>query len=215
MERDLVLAEMTGARLLVDQVSTRRTLEAIETARDRGVEVYCTVSACNLFFNELDIGDYLTYCKVFPPFRSEEDRQAMADGLARGVIDAVVSAHDPQPPEDKRLPLPDAAYGAAGLETLLSAVLHLVHEDQLSLLDAFRPLTSRPADILGLPQGRLIKGAPADVILVDIGAPWDCKRENLLSRSKNSPFDGRKLQGRVIQTLVDGKIVYDRNNSAG
>ena len=215
VERDLVLAEMTGARLLVDQVSTRRTLEAVEKAKDRGVEVYCTVSACNLFFNELDIGDYLTYCKVFPPFRSEEDRQAMADGLARGVIDAVVSAHDPQPPEDKRLPLPEAAYGAAGLETLLSAVLHLVHEDKISLLDALAPLTSKPADILGLPQGRLEKGAPADVILIDIGAPWDCKREDLLSRSQNSPFDGRKLQGRVKQTYVNGVCIYDRDHNAG
>ncbi len=134
----------------------------------------------------------------------------MIDGVARGSIDAVVSAHDPQPPEDKRLPLPEATFGAAGLETLISALISLVQDERLSLIDALRPLTSAPADILGVPQGRLAAGAPADMILVDIGAPWECVREDLRSRSQNSPFDGRRLQGRVVRTFLNGLTVFDR-----
>ncbi len=200
---------MTGASLLIDQISTARSLSAINNARDRGVNVSCTVSAMHLFFNELDVGDYLTYCKVFPPFRAEEDRQAMIDGLESGSIDAVVSAHDPQPPEDKRLPLPEAAYGAVGLETLVPALLSLVHDERLDLLTALRPLTSGPADILGLPQGRLAKGAPADLMIINMSKPWECRREDLQSRSQNSPFDGRRLQGQVNKTIVGGRTVYD------
>jgi dihydroorotase len=210
VQRDLVLAETTGARLLVDTLSTARSLAAVTAARKAGVRVACTVAAYSLFFNELDIGDYLTYCKVMPPFRAEADRMALIQGLANGEIDAVVSAHDPQPPEDKRLPIAEAAYGAAGLETLLPALMRLVAEKQVSLLDALRPVTSGPADLLGLPQGRLAKGAPADLIVFDPDAPWYCDREDLVSRSKNSPFDGRMLEGRVLRTLVDGVTVFER-----
>lgn len=122
----------------------------------------------------------------------------------------MVSAHDPQPPEDKRLPIADAAFGAVGLETLLSALLSLVAEDRLTLLEALRPLTSGPADLLGLPQGRLLAGAPADLVLFDPASPWLCQRENLVSRSKNSPFDGRRLTGRVHRTYVDGRVIFRR-----
>ena len=211
VERDLILAEMTGASLLVDQISTARALEAIERARARGVDVKCTVSVNNLYFNEYDVGDYLTYCKVFPPFRSEDDRLAMIDGVARGVIDAVVSAHDPQPPENKRLPLPEATFGAAGLETLVSGMLSLVHDGKLVLLDAIRSLTMTPADIIKAPEGRLTPGAPADMVLIDFNAPWECAREDLRSRSQNSPFDGRRLQGRVARTFLGGETVFDRD----
>lgn len=210
VQRDLLLAETTGARLLVDTLSTARALAAVAAARASGVRVACTVAAYSLFFNELDVGDYLTYCKVTPPFRAEADRMALIAGLARGEIDAVVSAHDPQPPEDKRLPIGEAAYGAAGLETLLPALMRLVAEKQVSLLDALRPVTCGPADLLGLPQGRLAKGAPADLIVFDPDAPWYCEREDLVSRSKNSPFDGRMLEGRVLRTLVDGVTVFER-----
>ncbi|MEM8919826.1 MAG: dihydroorotase [Pseudomonadota bacterium] len=209
LERDLILAEMTGAPLLVDQISTARSLEIMRVARMQGVNAACTVSAMHIFFNELDVGDYLTYCKVFPPFRDETDRQALVDGIAKGEIDAIVSAHDPQPPEDKRLPLAEATYGAAGLETLLSAALSLVHNDEVTLLQALKPLTCGPADLIGLPQGRLSPGAPADLVLFDPDTPWACNREDLRSRSKNSPFDGRRLQGRVLRTWVDGVTVFD------
>lgn len=210
LARDLLLAEATGCRLLVDQVSTGRSLDMIRDARERGVEVYVSVAAHNLFFNETDVGDYLTYCKVNPPFRSEEDRQALIEGLAAGEIDAVVSAHDPQPPEEKRLPFGEAAFGAAGLETVLSALLALVQDERLGLLDALRSVTAAPASLIGVPQGRLAAGLPADLILFDPEKPWFCERENLLSRSVNSPFDGRRMVGRVMHTLVGGETVFQR-----
>lgn len=208
--RDLLLAEATGCTLLVDQVSTARSLDMIRDARDRGVKVHISVAAHHLFFNELDVGDYLTYCKVNPPFRPENDRQALIDALADGEIDAVVSAHDPQPPEEKRLPFGEAAFGAAGLETVLSALLVLVQDERISLLDALKPVTSSPADIIGLPQGRLETGAPADLVLFDPNKPWLCEREDLSSRSLNSPFDGRRMVGRVMQTFVGGDSVFKR-----
>ncbi|MEH6489757.1 dihydroorotase [Hyphomonas oceanitis] len=207
--RDIMLAETTGCRLVVDQVSTERTLQIIAAARGRGAKVHATIAAHTLFFNERDVGDYLTYCKVNPPFRDEETRQALIAALKRGEIDAVVSAHDPQPPEEKRLPFGEAAFGAAGLETTLSALMSLVNDADLPLLDALAPVTCRPADLLGLPQGRLKTGAPADLILFDPGKPWLCVREDLRSRSTNSPFDGRRLQGRVIRTLVGGETVFE------
>ncbi len=210
LERDLMLAETTGVRLLADCISTARSLAAVERAREAGVKVSCSVAAYSLFFNELDVGDYLTYCKVQPPFRIESDRMALIDGLKRGAIDAVVSAHDPQPTEDKRLPIADAAYGAVGLETLLPALLSLAVREGISLLAALKPVTSGPADLLGLPQGRLAKGAPADLVLFDPEAPWACDRDDLSSRSKNSPFDGRKLEGRVLRTWVNGATVFER-----
>ncbi len=209
--RDLTLAETTKARLLVDTLSTARALAAVEDARARGVKAACSVAAYSLFFNEIDVGDYLTYCKVFPPFRPEADRLALIDGMKRGAIDAIVSAHDPQPPEDKRLPFADATYGAIGVETMLPALTSLVAQEHLTLLQALKPVTSGPADILGLPQGRLAQGAPADLVLFNPTAPWACDRDDLHSRSKNSPFDGRRLEGRIVRTIVDGKTVFERN----
>ena len=210
LARDLLLAEATRCTLLVDQVSTARSIEMIRSARARGVRAYASVAAHHLFFNELDVGDYLTYCKVNPPFRAEEDRQALIDALAAGEIDAVVSAHDPQPPEEKRLPFSEAAFGAAGLETVLSALLVLVQDERLSMLEALTPVTAGPAAILGLPQGRLAEGAPADLILFDPDKPWLCEREDLSSRSVNSPFDGRRMTGRVMRTMVGGETVFER-----
>lgn len=210
LERDLMLAETTGVRLLADCISTARSLAAVERARKAGVKAACSVASYSLFFNELDVGDYLTYCKVQPPFRTEADRMALIDGLKRGVIDAVVSAHDPQPTEDKRLPIADAAFGAVGLETLLPCLLSIAIREDIPLVKALRPVTSGPADLLGLPQGRLAKGAPADFVLFDPAAPWACDRDDLVSRSKNSPFDGRKLEGRVLRTWVNGATVFER-----
>lgn len=206
--RDLMLSEATGCQLILDQVSTARTLELLDAARSRGVAASPLVAAHHLFFNELDVGDYLTYCKVNPPFRSEADRQALITALAGGAIDAVVSAHDPQPPEAKRLPFAEAEFGAAGLETTLSAVLSLVHEERMDLLTALRPLTCGPADLIGIDAGRFETGRPADLVLFDPDAPWKCERERLRSRSTNSPFDGRLLQGRVARTWCHGRCVF-------
>ena len=209
-QRDILLAENAGARLLLDQVSTPELLTHIEAARQRTTRIHGTVAAHHLFFNERDVGDYLTYCKVSPPFRSEDSRLALIEAVQRGTVSAVVSAHDPQPPEEKRLPYAEASFGAAGLETLLAAMLSLVHDKHMSVLEAIRPLTSGPADLFSLPQGRLSTGAPADLILFDPDKPWVCDREKLLSRSTNSPFDGRRLQGLVTQTMVNGAWVYSR-----
>ena len=213
VNRDLMLAGKTGATFVLDQISTARSVQAVEAYQDEGKDVHATVAAHSLFFNELDIGDYLTYCKVSPPFRGEDDRLALIDAVKRGTIAAVVSAHNPQPPETKRLPFVEAAFGAAGVETTLSAMLTLVADGRLSLMEALRPLTSGPADLMGWDQGRLAVGAPADLVLFDPNKPWACKREDLLSRSTNSPFDGRLLQGRAVMTLVAGEVVFERIES--
>ncbi|MGB3627621.1 MAG: dihydroorotase [Henriciella sp.] len=210
LSRDLLLARATGCTLLVDQVSTARSIDMIKAARADGTKVFVSVAAHHLFFNELDVGDYLTYCKVNPPFRPEVDRQALIEALAAGEIDAVVSAHDPQPPEEKRLPFGEASFGAAGLETVLSALISLVQDDRLSLLEALAPVTCRPADMIDQRQGRLAEGAPADLILFDPGTPWLCEREDLRSRSLNSPFDGRRMTGRVMRTFIGGETVFER-----
>jgi dihydroorotase len=206
--RDIFLAEATGVRLVVDMASTARTLALVADARARGVDVHATVAAYSLFFNEIDVGDYLTYCKTRPPFRQEAERLACIAAVARGEVAAVVSAHDPQPPEAKRLPFGEAEFGAAGLETLLATMTGLVADGHMDMITALRPLTSGPADLLGLPQGRLTEGAPADLTLIDVRKPWFCVREDLVSRSLNSPYDGRRLTGRAVRTVVGGRTVF-------
>jgi dihydroorotase len=211
LERDLALVELTGGRLLVDQITTACALESLERGKARGLDVTATTSINHLSFNEVDIGDYRTFCKVDPPLRGEDDRQAVIEALASGLIDIVVSAHAPAPAEDKRLPYDEAAPGAVGLQTLLPALLAFHHEGRIPLIDLMAKVTSRPAALLGLPAGRLAKGAPADLVLCDLAAPLVVELEDLKSKSKNSPFDGRRLQGVVRMTLVDGRVVYRRD----
>ena len=209
LERDLALAELTGARLLVDQVTTADSLEALARAKAKGLKVQATCSINHLSFNELDIGDYRTFYKLSPPLRAEADRQALIDGLTSGMIDIVVSAHAPAPAEDKRLPYDEAAPGAVGLETLLAALLILHHERQVPLPQLLRPVTTAPADLLGLRAGRLARGAPADLVLFDLDAPVVIDADALISKSKNSPFDGRRLQGKVLRTVAEGRTIYE------
>jgi dihydroorotase len=208
LERDLALVELTGARLLVDQLTTAEAIESFRRARAKGLPVTATTSINHLSFNEIDIGDYRTFCKVEPPLRSEDDRQAVIEAVATGLIEIVVSAHAPAPAEDKRLPYDEAAPGAVGLQTLLPALLVFHHEGRIPLIDLIRTVTSAPADLLGLPQGRLAKGAPADLVLCDLNAPILIDADKLISKSKNSPFDGRRLQGKVLRTVVDGRTVF-------
>jgi len=208
LERDLALVEYTGASFLVDQVTTAGALEALQRGRDKGLPVTATTSINHLSFNEIDIGDYRTFTKLDPPLRAEDDRQAVIEAVASGLIQIVVSAHAPAPAEDKRLPYDEAAPGAVGLQTLLPALLTLHHEGRVPLIDLIRTVTSGPADLLGLPAGRLAKGAPADLVLCDANAPILVDADKLISKSKNSPFDGRRLQGRVLRTLVDGRTVF-------
>jgi dihydroorotase len=208
LARDLALTESTGARLLVDQITTAGALEMLQQARSRGVEVAASVSINHLCFNEVDIGDYRTFMRLDPPLRSEADRQAMVEAVRDGEIDAIVSAHTPVPAEGKRLPFAEAEPGSVGLETLLAGALTLYHEAGVPLIDVLRPLTSGPADLIGLEAGRLAAGARADLVLFDPDAPVIVDADALMSRSKNSSFDGRRLQGRVLLTVAAGRIVW-------
>lgn len=208
LERDVALLEATGGKLLVDQISSAQALETLARAKGKGLRINASVSINHLSFNELDIGDYRTFAKLNPPLRGEDDRQALIEALASGLIDIVVSSHSPAPAEDKRLPFDEAAPGAVGLETLLPALLSLYHEERLPLLDLIRAVTLAPAQLLGLRGGRLAPGAPADLVLCDIDAPLIVDAARLVSKSKNSPFDGRRLQGQVLMTVVDGRVVH-------
>ena len=209
MERDLALVEQTGVRFLVDQISTAGALETLDRARLRGLEVAASVSINHLRFNEVDIGDYRTFYRMDPPLRDENDRLALIEAVRDGLIDVITSAHAPAPAEDKRRPFAEAAPGAVGLETLLAAALSLHHEDGLDLLDVLRPLTHGPAALLDLESGVLEADAPADLVLFDPGAPVVIDAATLKSKSRHSPFDGRRLQGRALLTVVGGRIVHD------
>ncbi len=209
LERDIALVELTGAPLLVDQISAAAPLAALARAKAAGLPILATASINHLSFNELDIGDYRTFCKLIPPLRGEDDRAALIEAVASGLVDIVVSAHAPAPPEDKRLPFDEAAPGAVGLETLLPALLTLYHEGRVPLARLIHAVTLAPAQAIGLASGRLTAGAPADLVLCDPAAPRLIDAAALISKSKNSPFDGRRLQGAVLMTLVDGRVVYE------
>jgi dihydroorotase len=210
LERDLALVEMTGAKYHADQISTALALPALERAKQQGLDVTAGVSIHHLTLNEFDVADYRSFFKVKPPLRSEEDRQAVVSALASGLLDIISSMHTPQNEESKRLPYEQAASGAVALETLLPAALRLYHSDHLSLPQLFRALSLNPANRLGLPCGRLSEGAPADLILFDPNSPFLLDRFQLNSKSKNTPFDGQRMQGRVLATFVDGQKVYQR-----
>jgi dihydroorotase len=209
LERDIALTELTGARLMVDQISAARPLEALARAKERGLLMLATASINHLSFNELDIGDYRTFCKMVPPLRGEDDRTALIDALASGLVDIIVSAHAPAPPEDKRLPYDEAAPGAIGLETFLPALLTLYHEGRVPLGRLIHAATLAPARAIGSPAGRLTPGAPGDLVLCNVDTPRLIDASQLISKSKNSAFDGRRLQGAVLMTLVEGKVVHE------
>jgi len=210
LERDIRLVRLTGGRYHAAMISTGDSAEIVAAAKARGLPVTCGVSINNLALNENDIGDYRTFLKLSPPLRHEDERQAMIQALADGVIDVIVSDHNPQDVETKRLPFAEAADGAVGLETLLSAALRLVHAGQISLPKLLRALSTRPAEILGLPGGRLQRGAPADLIVFDPDTPYVLDKRQLKSLSKNTPFDEARLEGQVTTTMVAGRIVFNR-----
>jgi dihydroorotase len=210
VERDLRLIELTGARYHFGQISCRGSLEAIAAAKARGLKVTCAVSAHHLALNEFDVAAYRTFMKVKPPLRSEPDREAMVEGVASGVIDAIVSSHDPQAADTKRQPFAQAAFGAVGLETLLPTALGIHHEGRASLGHVLKTVTSTPREILGLESGTLTKGAPADLVLIDPDEPFVVSPNHLHSRARNTPFDGRRMQGRAKRTFVGGECVFDR-----
>ncbi len=208
LDRDIALVEMTGARYHADQITTGRALPALRRARANGFDVSAGVSIHHLTLNELDVGDYRTFFKLAPPLRSEEDRVALVAAVAEGLVEVIGSMHTPQDEESKRLPFEAAAAGAVGLQTLLPAAMRLYHSGDLSLAQLWRAMALNPARRLGLATGRLAEGAPADLVLFDPDAPFVLDRFTLESKSKNTPFDGARLQGRVRATFVGGAQVF-------
>ncbi|MEC3862737.1 dihydroorotase [Mesobacterium sp. TK19101] len=208
LDRDMALVEMTGVAYHADQITTARALPALDRAKRNGLNVTAGISIHHLTLNELDVADYRTFFKVTPPLRSEDDRQAAIEAVRSGLIDVICTMHSPQDEESKRLPFEEAASGAVGLETLLPVVLRLYHGDALDLPTLFRALSLNPAKRLGLPGGRMAAGAPADLVLFDPDKPIIVDRFKLQSKSKNTPFDGARLQGKVLATYVGGNEVY-------
>ncbi|GAA3861463.1 dihydroorotase [Celeribacter arenosi] len=208
LDRDIALIEMTNVSYHFDQITTARALPALERAKANGLDVTAGVSIHHLTLNEFDVGDYRTFFKVKPPLRSEDDRLAMVDAVANGLIDIISSMHTPQDEESKRLPFEEAASGAVGLETLLPAALRLYHAGGLTLAQLFRAMSLNPARRLGLSTGRITAGAPADLVLFDPDTPFILDRTKLRSKSKNTPFDGARMQGKVLGTWVAGDRVF-------
>ena len=208
IERDLRLVEITGARYHVAHVSTAAGVEAVRRAKAQGLPVTCDTAPPYFALNETAIGDYRTFAKLSPPLRSEWDRRAVIEGLRDGTIDAIASDHAPWDQDSKRLPFSSAAYGIVGLETLLPLSLELYHNGHLGLLELIRRLTANPARILRLPVGGLAPGAPADLVLFDPDLSWQISTDDFRSKSKNAPFDGRPVRGRVRRTIVDGRTIF-------
>lgn len=207
LDRDIAMIEMTGARLHIDQITTARALPALLRAKDNGLDITAGIGIHHLTLNELDIADYRTFFKLKPPLRSEEDRLAVVEAVASGLIDVICSMHTPQDEESKRLPFEEAASGAVALETLLPAALRLVHSGHMNMATLWAALSLNPARRLGLDCGRLSAGAPADLVLFDPDAPFRLDRTKLKSKSKNTPFDGALMQGKVRGVWVDGRQV--------
>ena len=209
LERDLRLVALTGGRYHAASVTCADSLQVLARAKDAGLKVSASGSINHLTLNENDIGPYRTFLKVSPPLRAEDDRKALVAALAAGLIDVVMSDHNPQDVETKRLPFAEAAAGAIGLETMLAAALRLAHSGEIELIALLRAMSTRPAQLLGLPGGTLNSGAPADLIVVDTDVPWVVDPTELKSKCKNTPFDEARMLGRVVRTIVAGRTVYE------
>ena len=209
LERDMRLVSLTGGRYHAASVSCIASLEILKRARDAGLAVSASVSINHVTLNENDIGPYRTFLKLSPPLRTEPDRKALVDALACGLIDVIMSDHNPQDVEVKRLPFAEAASGAVGLQTMLPAALRLIHSGEMDWKTLIRAMSTRPAELLGLPGGSLQPGAPADIIVIDADTPWVLDPADLKSLCKNTPFDEARFAGRVVRTIVGGRTVYE------
>jgi dihydroorotase len=208
VERDIALARLTGGHVHFAHVSTAAALAAIRRGKAEGLAVTCDTAPPYFDLNETAIGEYRTYAKLSPPLRDEADRLAVVGALRDGTVDAVASDHQPRDADDKRLPFAQAEAGGAGLATLLAVTLARVHGGDLPLLQALDLLTARPARLLGLPAGRLAKGAPADLVLFHPERGWRVEAGRLPGKAQNTPFDGRALEGRVLGTWKAGRRVF-------
>ncbi|MGJ8529724.1 dihydroorotase [Maritalea sp.] len=209
LDRDVQLAEATGVRYHAAQISCAKSAEIIARAKQHSNRISAGISINNLCLNENDVGDYRTYFKLAPPLRSEDERQAMIAALVDGTIDVIHSDHDPQDVEGKRRPFAEAVDGAIGLETMLSAALRLVHEEQIDLVSLLKAMTCNPADLIGINAGRIKKGVPADFIEIDLNYPWVTSENDLKSRSRNTAFEGARFSGKVAATFLNGNKIYE------
>jgi dihydroorotase len=209
LERDMRLVALTGGRYHAASLSCIESLEILKRARDAGLAVSASVSINHVTLNENDIGPYRTFLKLSPPLRTEEDRTALVAAVASGLIDVIMSDHNPQDVEVKRLPFAEAASGAIGLETMLPAALRLIHNGETDFKTLIRAMSTRPAELLGLPGGSLRPGSPADVIVIDTDTPWVLDPDDLKSQCKNTPFDEARFSGRVVRTIIGGRTVYE------
>jgi len=209
LERDVRLAALSGGRYHAASITCAESLDVLRRAKDSNPNITASVSINHLTLNEIDVGSYRTFCKLAPPLRAEVDRVAMVEAVASGLVDAVMSDHDPQDVENKRLPFAEATPGAIGIETMLVAGLRLVHNGEIALPNLLKAMSTRPAELLGLPGGSLRPGSIADVIVIDLDVPWVLDRAQLKSKCKNTPFDEARLQGRVVRTIVSGRTAYE------
>ncbi|MEM6890871.1 MAG: dihydroorotase [Pseudomonadota bacterium] len=209
LDRDLAIVEMTGAKYHADQITCARALPPLKRAKENGLDVTAGTSIHHLTLNALDVADYRTFFKLKPPLRDETDRLAVVNAVASGQIDVISSMHTPQDEESKRLPFEEAASGAVALETFLPAAMRLYHAGLIDLPVLWRAMSTGPAQRLGLESGRLSLGAPADLVLFDPDAPFLMDRSTLRSKSRNTPFDGARMQGKVLATYVGGNSVYE------
>ena len=209
LERDIRLVALSGGRYHAASITCGESLEVLRRAKDAGLNVTASCSINHITLNETDIGPYRTFLKLSPPLRAEEDRELVVKALRSGLVDMVMSDHNPQDVEVKRLPFAEAAPGAIGLETMLVAGLRLMHAGEIDLVTLLRAMSTRPAELLNLPGGTLKSGAIADVIVVDLETPWVLDPGELKSKCKNTPFDEARMTGRVVRTIVAGRTVYE------
>lgn len=206
--RDVMLLEKTHAHYHVLHISTKKSVEIVEKAKRLGMNITCEVTPHHLLLNENVADDYNTLAKMNPPLRTEEDRLYLIEALQNGTIDAIASDHAPHDEESKNLPLTKAAFGIVGLETILPLSLELYHNGSIDLYDLLRKLTCNPAKIINSDAGRIKLNAPADLIVLDIDHEYTIDVNQFASKSKNSPFNGRRVRGKVVCTVVGGNVVY-------
>lgn len=206
--RDILLAELTGAHYHVLHISTKEAVELVRWGKKKGINVTAEVAPHHFMMTDEAVIDYRTFSKMNPPLRAESDRLALIEGLADGTIDAIATDHAPHDTESKRVPMDVASFGIVGLETMLSLSLNLVHDKQMDLRSVLAAMTCKAADVIHANAGRLRKGAPADLALIDLSTRWTIQNDTLHSKSKNSPFDGMNVTGKAIRTIVGGETVF-------
>ena len=208
IERDLSLLSEFSCRYHINQISSKESLDVIKRNKEKGLKFSVGVSINNLSLNENDIGDFKTFLKLSPPLRLEDDRTSLVHGIKSGLIDVIVSDHTPEDEEGKRLPFAQAATGAVGIETLLPLALEMYHNESLELTKIIETLTINPAKILKINKGTLKEGSDADICVFDLDKPWVVNGDDLKSKSKNTAVEGRKLQGKVLMTFLNGDLVF-------